>query len=171
MKNGKYTLILAPLDYPGKKYRDKYCYEHTFVYWKSTGNIPQSGYEIHHIDGNHRNNEIKNLLLVTNQEHRKLHGALKRVKPIKMICQICGSEKEIRKKDYIYRKRHNKRGVFCTKECADKANTIYANEHKKIKEKPCLTCKKLFDFKFKKKQLYCSKDCYYKSYNVAQCRN
>ena len=31
MKSGNYILIKAPDNYPGKKYRGKYCYEHHYV--------------------------------------------------------------------------------------------------------------------------------------------
>lgn len=43
------------------------------------GEIPKEkngrAYEIHHIDGNHKNNNIKNLKLVTIQEHYDIHLA------------------------------------------------------------------------------------------------
>ena len=41
--------------------------------WESHyGNIPE-GYEIHHIDGNHSNNDIENLQCITIEEHFKIH--------------------------------------------------------------------------------------------------
>ena len=33
MKNGKYILVKAPANYLGKKYRNKYVYEHILNYW------------------------------------------------------------------------------------------------------------------------------------------
>ena len=33
MINGDYILVVAPDDYPGVRYREKYCYEHYLVYW------------------------------------------------------------------------------------------------------------------------------------------
>jgi hypothetical protein len=46
--------------------------------WKNTyGPIPKDengrSYEIHHKDGNHQNNDIDNLMLVTINEHYKIH--------------------------------------------------------------------------------------------------
>ena len=42
MKNGDYILVKAPTNYPGKKYRNKYCYEHHLVYWQHYGIIPNN---------------------------------------------------------------------------------------------------------------------------------
>jgi hypothetical protein len=47
-------------------------------YWVETyGNIPidENGrtYEIHHIDGNHNNNDINNLMCISIQEHYNIH--------------------------------------------------------------------------------------------------
>lgn len=50
MKNGKYVLIVAPTEYPGTRYRGKYCYEHTYVFWKHTGVLPKKGEIVHHKD-------------------------------------------------------------------------------------------------------------------------
>jgi hypothetical protein len=42
------------------------------VYEKHYGPIPE-GYQIHHIDGNHENDDPKNLMAVTPEEHARLH--------------------------------------------------------------------------------------------------
>lgn len=34
----------------------------------------KDGFHIHHIDGNHQNNDPKNLLLIEGADHLKLHG-------------------------------------------------------------------------------------------------
>jgi hypothetical protein len=74
VKNGPYELVIAPLDYPGKKYRDRYCYEHTLVYWKQTGLIPTEGFVIHHKNGNKRDNRFKNLEMISISKHNSEHG-------------------------------------------------------------------------------------------------
>lgn len=47
------------------------------IWEKYNGEIPKDEYgrtmEIHHIDGNHNNNDIQNLKLVTIEEHYKIH--------------------------------------------------------------------------------------------------
>ena len=40
MKNGDYNLAIAPPDFPGKKYRGKYCSEHVLNYWLANGIVP-----------------------------------------------------------------------------------------------------------------------------------
>lgn len=37
--------------------------------------ILKKGFHVHHIDGNHSNNSIDNLIVVTRSEHRKIHDA------------------------------------------------------------------------------------------------
>jgi len=52
---------------------------HRKVYKNTYGPIPKDetgrSYEIHHIDGNHNNNEISNLKMVSIQEHYDIHYA------------------------------------------------------------------------------------------------
>lgn len=40
-------------------------------------------YRVHHIDGNHANNNIDNLQVVTQSEHMKIHHVLRRIKRLK----------------------------------------------------------------------------------------
>lgn len=46
---------------------------HRAVYERYNGAIP-SGYHVHHIDHNRRNNEPENLIALTAEEHERLHG-------------------------------------------------------------------------------------------------
>jgi hypothetical protein len=39
------------------------------------------GFQIHHLDGDHANNDPQNLLLINHQDHMSLHGVVKRVRP------------------------------------------------------------------------------------------
>ena len=77
MKNGPYELVIAPPEYPGKRYRGRYCYEHHLVWRENTGHVVQPGEHIHHKDENKRNNDFDNLRLKGKSEHRREH-ALKR---------------------------------------------------------------------------------------------
>ena len=45
---------------------------HIYIYEKYNGEIPK-GMQVHHIDHNKDNNEIENLVLLTVEEHRKIH--------------------------------------------------------------------------------------------------
>lgn len=47
--------------------------EHRYVWEKHNGKIPK-GYEIHHKDGNTKNNEIDNLEMLLSFDHKSLHA-------------------------------------------------------------------------------------------------
>ncbi len=93
MKNGPYELIKPPANYPGKRYRGRYAYEHHVVFWLSTGICAPKGYEIHHLNGDHRDNRIKNLKLVTSEEHKAIHSALRHLDS--RVVATCGFCKQI----------------------------------------------------------------------------
>lgn len=78
MKNGPYELIVAPEEYPGMKYRGRYCYEHHLVYWRAHGVIPEPGQIIHHINENKRDNRLVNLELMDVGDHGRHHGEARR---------------------------------------------------------------------------------------------
>lgn len=42
------------------------------VYQEENSSIPD-GYEIHHIDGNRKNNDISNLIAISHEDHVKIH--------------------------------------------------------------------------------------------------
>jgi YHS domain-containing protein len=120
MKNGPYELIIAPDNYPGMKYRGRYAYEHIVNWWKKHGNILAKGMEIHHLNGNHRDNRTSNLRLVTSIEHKKIHGELKKKPPVKIICDYC--KKEVLRDQRDHRNRINKGQLFffCSQKCGAK---------------------------------------------------
>lgn len=105
MKNGPYILVVAPEEYPGKKYRGRYIYEHHFVWWQATGEVLPKGIEIHHINGKHKDNRLKNLARVTSLQHRQFHYEQNglRDKPAKRVsreCAHCGIIFERRNSDF-----------------------------------------------------------------------
>jgi len=79
MRNGDYEMVLADDDYPHALYRGKYCYEHRLVWWRAHGEIPD-GFDVHHINGDKRDNCIKNLRAMSRSEHARLH-ALEQPRP------------------------------------------------------------------------------------------
>ena len=52
------------------------------------GKIPD-GSEIHHIDGNKHNNHINNLKLLTEDEHKRLHGNENLSTIVELKCAYC----------------------------------------------------------------------------------
>lgn len=112
MKNGPYEMIIPTSDYPGKLYRGRYCYEHHFVWWKHNGQIVSDGFQMHHKDGNKRNNSIENLELLKKEEHEFIHSSTKSVKMYEIKCPVC---------EVIFYRRtgHVKKGSlsFCSSKC------------------------------------------------------
>lgn len=74
MKNGPYILVVAPENYPGRRYRGRYCYEHTLVWWLHTKNLPLPDEIVHHKDGNKTNNCFDNLECIRKAEHNARHA-------------------------------------------------------------------------------------------------
>lgn len=78
IKSSGYVEVYCP-DHPNANSR-KCVYEHQLVMEKHIGRYIQKGEVVHHIDGNKSNNDISNLLLLTNSDHAKLHAILRRSK-------------------------------------------------------------------------------------------
>lgn len=114
MKNGPYILSKAPYNYPGKKYRGKYAYEHHLVWWRSTGNVPEFGFDIHHKNGNKHDNRIENLEKISHSEHAKEHGANKIAYEVSTICGWCDKWFVLPTRHYNVRVKQTKSGyLFC----------------------------------------------------------
>lgn len=161
MRNGPYILIIAPENYPGKKYRGRYIYEHHFVYWKTYGITPKKDEIVHHKNGIKTDNRVENLELLNEQEHRRHHGKEKKEKAERIhLCSFCKQEFKIRASNLNDRIKANKRGVYCSKKCADKANSSFALRNDKELEKTCLYCNKKFKRRYNDYNKYCSRNCY-----------
>lgn len=116
MKNGDYIMIKAPEGYPGKKYRDKYCYEHHLVFWTHFGRVPKDGEVIHHINGDKHDNRIENLRLMKADKHCACHGNERGRTFVKMICPWCGNSfSRERRQTFLVKGTHN---TFCSRDCA-----------------------------------------------------
>ena len=124
MKNGPYELIKAPSDWPGKRYRNRYCYEHHYVYWKNTGHILNENELIHHINGDKRDNTFENLELSTLKEHGALHGSEKLVNLVELKCPVCGLV-FIRSKRHTHLVNKKRNLTCCSRKCSASLSTIY----------------------------------------------
>jgi len=76
MTSEGYIEVYCP-DHPNAN-RRKCVYEHQLVVEQYIGRYIKPGEVVHHLDGNKSNNDISNLLLLTNSDHIKLHAILKR---------------------------------------------------------------------------------------------
>jgi len=87
---------------------------------------------VDHIDSNFLNNDIDNLRIMPRDQHSA--DDTRRVKPIKLKCDMCGSEFE--RSPRHMRDRHNKgsTGNFCSRQCSGKYNRLV--QLKKIEKLP-----------------------------------
>jgi predicted RNA-binding Zn-ribbon protein involved in translation (DUF1610 family) len=116
MKNGDYELVVAPEDYPGKLYRDRYAYEHRVVWWQETGSLPSG--EIHHISGDKRDNRFENLADLSREEHAQKHS--QGITMVRFDCPTCGNEfVRARKQTHLVKRKNN--ATYCSSSCAGKA--------------------------------------------------
>lgn len=125
MRNGPYELVKAPPEYPGKKYRNKYVYEHHLVFWIYTGKLIPNNFVLHHKNENKRDNSFKNLELLKRADHSKTHS--KKTLLIEFSCGWCGNLKSLPKR--VLNNRLKFRTVlFCSLRCGA------LNQHHKNKE-------------------------------------
>ena len=126
MKNGEYILVKAPDNFPGKRYRDKYCYEHVLVFWQTYGILPKSNEVIHHKDGNKYNNDISNLELKTRSMHSTEHNILRKKTYVELICPGCGNS-FIREKNQTYLIKGTQY-TCCSRKCIGKFTNLNSFE-------------------------------------------
>jgi hypothetical protein len=117
MRNGDYILILAPTDYPGIRYRGKYCYEHKYIAWKKYGRLPEQNEEVHHKNGDKFDNNPDNLEYITSWNHKKLHGEERVVEQIHLICPTCGKSFDAKPSNYRWQVKHGQI-LHCSRSCS-----------------------------------------------------
>lgn len=117
MKNGPYILVKAPEDFPGKKYRGVYAYEHTVIWWLHTKIIPPAGYQIHHINEVKTDNRFENLELVYKSTHMKLHRAANRRPMTLLSCAYCNQPFQLETKNYKSSKKKGQQFFHCSRSC------------------------------------------------------
>lgn len=123
MRNGEYNLVIAPEGYPGKLYRNRYCYEHHLVYWLNYGIIPKTEEIIHHKDGNKRNNDINNLELMNRISHIIFHEKQKTKNMVLLMCPTC-QKIFSREKRQTHLDKPNNEATYCSRKCAAIASNL-----------------------------------------------
>jgi len=100
--------------------------EHKLLF-ANVGVIPLSGEVVHHIDGNRRNNNLDNLVVMSNREHIKLHtgtyGEPDSFEYVPVVCSACSKER-------LVQYRCTKRGDFTglCKSCNGRLNGVHKNK-------------------------------------------
>jgi hypothetical protein len=118
VRNGEYELVVAPVEYPGKKYRGKYVYEHQLVWWQNTGTVVPNGYLVHHVNEEKRDNRFSNLRLQSRASHGFHHGSQQPQKgpPVEVACGWCRCSFQLTARVYDIRIKQTKSGrLFCCK--------------------------------------------------------
>jgi hypothetical protein len=124
MKNGPYTLVVAPPEWPGKRYRGRYCYEHHLVFWRSTGHILLEDENIHHVNGDKRDNSAENLEVKTSSEHTKFHHV--KAEYVTLSCDFCGSKFSLLARQHRSRLKV-RTSVCCSHSCSAKKQALDGN--------------------------------------------
>jgi hypothetical protein len=119
MRNGKYILVVAPDDYPGKKYRGRYCYEHHLVFWRKHRRLPQCGEVVHHDNTDPHDNVGKNLKLMGRGQHTRHHSRPRTL--IELHCGHCGKCFTREARQVNTKRKVGQRIFFCSRSCAGKS--------------------------------------------------
>lgn len=116
MKNGDYILVIAPPDYPGKKYRNRYCYEHYLVYWQTYGVLPKPNEIIHHKNENKHDNRPSNLEIKPRRKHTSDHGKTKGRTMVELRCPAC-HKIFVREKRATHLQKTRNQYTCCSRQC------------------------------------------------------
>jgi predicted RNA-binding Zn-ribbon protein involved in translation (DUF1610 family) len=121
-----YISIKAPEEYPGKKYNGLYCYEHQYIWWLNTGEILKENENIHHKNGNKKDNHFSNLEKVTKREHNQRHFKTG-ITYVEMKCPLCG-DNFIRSKNQTHLVIKNRMATLCSRSCSAKWSNLSQQE-------------------------------------------
>lgn len=113
MRNGPYELVVAPPNYPGKKYRGRYVYEHQLVWWRTTGIVVPKGMVIHHKNEQKRDNRFENLELKSASAHTSDHHPGPQNNTSTLLCAWCKATFCVPSRERSSRCRRGRKNVFC----------------------------------------------------------
>lgn len=109
IKNSKYKIINQAIDKVGYHSivvkRKRYLVHRLVAKAFIPDFLPEL--QVHHIDENKGNNNVNNLVCMSQKEHQHLH---KQIYPLTKICMICG-------KEFTPHKTKRKRAKTCSYEC------------------------------------------------------
>lgn len=124
-KSGKYNYARVP-DHP-KANKDGNVLLHRVVMENHTGKMLEDGEVVHHIDGDGHNNDIGNLVIMTESSHMSMHSSARGISYTALVCANCGKQFLRRNKKINWKQER----FFCNKSCSSK----YAWNNRNIDER------------------------------------
>jgi hypothetical protein len=76
---------------------------------------------VHHVDGNKRNNDPSNLIIISQSEHASIHGLEKKAKTSTVTCAYCGKEYEITDRRLKQFKKNGYKNLYCSRSCVGRS--------------------------------------------------
>lgn len=88
---------------------------------------------VHHKNGNTKDNNIENLIVMSRIDHAKLHGKFKQTQFVKIICDCCKKEFNLPQRKYNWNKKKlNQTKFYCSKLCTNNKQINKEFENKVI---------------------------------------
>ena len=118
VSKGDYNYAVIP-EHPNRT-KNNYVLEHRAVVENHLGRLLSNDEVVHHINGNKKDNRVENLLILSEEEHAKLHGATVGHKMVKLKCPWCGKIFSIEKRQSFLDKPTKYQCTCCSSKCRGK---------------------------------------------------
>lgn len=103
------------MNYKTTKINGKSIRVHRIIAEKKLGRPLRKGEIVHHKNENKQDNNPRNLKVTTVGEHNHHHFYKTR---IKIPCDRCGKILKMRKKLYLWKKKHHHNKIYCSNKCS-----------------------------------------------------
>ena len=118
VSKGDYNYAVVP-EHP-KRTKNNYVLEHRVVMENHLGRLLNENEVVHHINGNKKDNRIENLKLLSEKEHKFLHGKKNGYKTVVLKCPWCKEIFAIRKNKSFLSKNTKYQCTCCSNKCRGK---------------------------------------------------
>ena len=118
VSKGEYNYAIVP-EHPNRT-KNNYVLEHRVVIENYIGRLLNENEVVHHINGDKKDNRIDNLIVLTAEEHAKLHGAKTGHKMVVLQCPWCHKIFAIQKRNSFLDKHNKYQCTCCSNKCRGK---------------------------------------------------